>query len=116
MAQRQNKFVVQKSEDGKFYGTLVGRNGEVLSTTETMESKQALVVNLKAQRQALASVRAITDLTDALEPKLTEVEFLEEDVKSEEAVEETVVEETPVKENFIEKVKNAAKSGKNKKK
>lgn len=43
---------INRSKDKKFYVTVVAENGEILSTSETLNSKQAAWKNIAAQCKA----------------------------------------------------------------
>ena len=55
------KFTIKPSKDGKLYVTLTGKNGEVLNTTETLESKQGCFTNIEAVREAAAEAEIIDE-------------------------------------------------------
>lgn len=43
---------VHESKDGQFYVTLVARNGQVLTTSETLKTLKSVRKNIKAQIRA----------------------------------------------------------------
>jgi sulfite reductase alpha subunit-like flavoprotein len=50
---------INRSKDKKFYVTVVAENGEILSTSETLNSKQAAWKNIDAQWEAFAGMFSI---------------------------------------------------------
>lgn len=97
MAQRLSKFEIHKADNGQFYGVLIGRNGEILSTTETMHNKADVLKNKKAQKAAFAGLKTI-DLT---EPIAVKEEEANDAPKAEKAT------KTEKKETVVEKIKKA---------
>lgn len=47
---------IEKSKNKQYYVVLVGDNGEVLSTSETLKTKQSAWVNIAAQAKCFGSL------------------------------------------------------------
>ena len=45
------KYVIKKSEDGQYYYTVTGANGEVMLTSETMTAKHNCVKAIERLRE-----------------------------------------------------------------
>lgn len=53
-------YHIKKTKRGnRFYNTMTARNGEVLTTSETMNNYAAVVKNIKAQVKQHASINAL---------------------------------------------------------
>lgn len=50
---------INKSTDNKFYVTVIAKNGEVLNTSETLNSKQAAWKNIKSLYMEMGSAYPI---------------------------------------------------------
>lgn len=48
---------INRSADKKFYVTVVAENGEILSTSETLNSKQAAWKNIRAQHKQYVAAK-----------------------------------------------------------
>ena len=47
---RKGKFEIRNSKDGQFYYVLKAGNGEVLATSETVETKQSVLKSIRSVR------------------------------------------------------------------
>lgn len=65
---------IHRSVDKKFYVTVVAENGETLSTSEMLNSKQAAWKNIKAQAAEFAS-HNWQDVTDNTGKKPVKYEY-----------------------------------------
>jgi uncharacterized protein YegP (UPF0339 family) len=55
------KFSINPSDDGLFYVNLVAPNGEVLNTSEILNSKQGCMTNIEAVKKYAAEAEIIDE-------------------------------------------------------
>jgi uncharacterized protein YegP (UPF0339 family) len=64
---------VHQAKNGQFYLTLVARNGQVLTTSETLKTRKSVVKNIRAQLKAIGGEVVRVLWPDGNEQVLTRV-------------------------------------------